>query len=94
MRAEARIGLGILGFVFIASIMTMAYIGSYEAKKQQAIDILSMQSIGVTKIEWTIFGCGADDEFKFAWSGNNRDNKPVEGYACSGYLKGVTIRYK
>lgn len=40
-----------------------------------------------------MWGCETDDEFKFKWSGT-REEKQIEGYACSGYIKGVTIRYK
>lgn len=39
------------------------------------------------------FGCGKDDEFSMGFQGR-KNGVPVEGVLCSGWFKGITVRYK
>lgn len=62
---------------------------------QQATRALSAQGIKDVKIggySW-FAGCGKDDEFASTFTGIGQDGNPVEGVVCSGWFKGVTVRY-
>lgn len=86
----------------IAAISALAVAGicfgmvsSWDAKRNQAVRILKdTHNVEVTSIKYAWFGCGQDDEFSFKWEGVNAEGKTVKGNACSGLLKGTTIRFK
>lgn len=65
-----------------------------DAHEKKAVEVLQQQGITVQSIGMAFLGCSADDEFKYQFVGVNKDGKTVRGYACSGYFKGTTIRYK
>ena len=70
-------------------------VSSFGAKKDDAVRILEdTHNVKVTSIGYAMFGCSEDDHFSFKWKGVNEDGKEVQGNACSGLLKGTTIRFK
>jgi hypothetical protein len=49
---------------------------------------------GYTEVDvggWTWLGCSDDDTFKNSFTAKKGGEK-VDGYACGGWLKGLTIR--
>ena len=80
------------GLIF--GIMATATCLSIDGKKLKTIDILDRQDVQVETIGWSFWGCGEDDNIQLKWTGTDDKGIRVEGYSCSGLLKGVTIRYK
>lgn len=55
-----------------------------------------LEADGVEYIEiggYSVFGCSEDDSFATKFSGV-KNGKSVKGVACSGILKGTTLRYQ
>jgi flagellar hook assembly protein FlgD len=81
--------------VAAAGITIFGTVSSFEAKKDDAVRILEdTHNVKVTSIGYAMYGCGEEDNFSFKWKGVNEDGKEVQGNACSGFLKGTTIRFK
>lgn len=56
----------------------------------------ALQKNGFTEIEthgYSFFGCTNDDTFKTKWTAKNTQGVKVSGVACSGWLKGTTLRF-
>lgn len=90
MSIKTMAACALLAFTAAVSI-GFAMIDVHEKK---AVEVLQQQGITVQSIGMAFLGCSADDEFKYQFVGVNEDGKKVRGYACSGYFKGTTIRYK
>ena len=56
----------------------------------------ALKAQGVTDVKisgWAWFGCAEDDSFRSNFTGTGSDGKPVSGTLCSGWFKGITVRY-
>jgi hypothetical protein len=55
-----------------------------------------LEGEGYTEIKWTgyaPFACDEKDTFSDGFTAKNKNNLPIKGTVCSGWMKGVTIRY-
>lgn len=56
----------------------------------------ALEAQGLTQVQiggWSMFGCGQDDTFKSSFTAIGANGQKVKGTVCSGWLKGVTVRY-
>lgn len=54
------------------------------------------EATGLTDVKvgsWTFFGCDEKDSFRSTFTATGVDGKPVSGVMCSGWFKGITIRF-
>jgi hypothetical protein len=55
----------------------------------------SLEAMGMTNVSigsWAMWGCGSEDNFASKFTATGVNGNPVSGVACSGILKGITIR--
>ena len=60
----------------------------------KALNALGIQ--GLTNIELTgyrFFGCDSREYYSTGFKATGVNGKPVTGVVCSGFMKGITIRY-
>lgn len=56
----------------------------------------ALEAQGLTQVDiggWSMFGCGQEDNFKSSFKAVGANGQKVTGTVCSGWFKGVTVRY-
>jgi hypothetical protein len=56
----------------------------------------SLEAQGITQVQiggYPFWGCSKGDNFASKFTGIGANGKPVSGVLCSGFLKGITVRY-
>jgi hypothetical protein len=58
---------------------------------------MQLQSQGYTEIidtGYSLFCCGDSDDFSTGFEAKDKNGNLVKGCICSGFLKGITIRFE
>lgn len=89
--------IGVLVVLLIAAfafVVWMVFGESYAEARLKAKAAVEAHGFGdVVIVEHVIFGCGEDDVYRLSWRGTTQAGKPVQGFACAGWLfKGWTVR--
>lgn len=56
----------------------------------------TLKSMGYTEIKiggYSFFGCGDNDTFRSNFTAKGQDGAIVSGTLCSGWFKGITVRF-
>lgn len=56
----------------------------------------ALEGMGITDIQitgYSFFGCSKDDSFRSNFVGTGPNGNKVSGTLCSGFLKGITVRF-
>ena len=80
--------------LFVGFAFNLSSCGSkaHEQATIRAAESMGMKDVRITGYEW--FGCGEEDSYRDGFTAIGADGKVVHGIGCSGYNKGVTIRFK
>jgi len=57
---------------------------------------LVLENMGYTNIEdtgYSMFGCSDSDDYSSGFTAVDKQGRVVEGVICSGFTKGVTVRF-
>ena len=77
--------------VIFTGIMFL-FTGNVDSVK--GVNALNAQGISnVTLTGYKFFGCASGEYYSTGFKGIGVNGKPVSGVICSGFLKGVTVRY-
>jgi hypothetical protein len=56
----------------------------------------TLEAQGMTNVEiggYPLWGCDEGDTFKSKFTATGASGQPVSGVLCSGFLKGITVRF-
>ena len=62
-----------------------------EGDAQRALEAEGYKNIQYTGFKF--FSCGENDTYRTGFKATNMNGRNIDGVVCSGFLKGVTIRY-
>lgn len=78
----------------ISTLVALGLLSSCGVNPAEARRALEAQGMtGVKVLGFAPFGCGEDDVFKSYFEAIGVNGRKVTGVVCSGFLKGVTVRF-
>lgn len=78
-------------------LFVAATLGACTSSSDEENGIQQLKNMGYTDIKvtgYTMFCCSDEDTFKSGFTAKDKNGNKVEGCFCSGYFKGVTIRFE
>ncbi len=93
MDSDGALTVGLIMVIGVVTILCISS-GSCDISKTDSMRILSSEGVSNVQLsgyQW--FECGRDDTFSQGFQGNKNGHQ-VQGVLCSGWLKGITVRYK
>lgn len=75
----------------LAALGLLASCGVNPGEARRALEAQGMTHVKI--LGYAPFGCGRDDEFKSYFEAIGANGRKVTGVVCSGFLKGVTVRF-
>ena len=83
----------IIAIIVIAATVAIPMCSDMFGDGTSEIAVIESQGYSDVKIEGVAWiGCSKEDSFKKKFTAKDRNGRTVEGVACSGYLKGTTVR--
>lgn len=84
--------IGVVGVFAVLLAVIAGYTGNVSpAKAKGALHAQGIKNVTLTG--YSFFGCDSREYYSTGFTGTGADGKPVSGVVCSGFLKGVTVRY-